>query len=48
MIVSWPFHSNAADEVDGAAEEDVVEREDELGEEQDVEVAHLGEGPGKH
>ena len=43
-----PFHSNAADEVDGAAEEDVIEREDNLGEEDSVEMTVLAEGPGKH
>jgi hypothetical protein len=45
--VAQPFHSNAADEVDGATEEDVVERVDELGEEEDVEVAVYGKGPGE-
>jgi len=33
LTYSWiPFHGNAAGEVDGAAEEDVVEGKDELGE----------------
>ena len=43
-----PFQSNAADEVDGAAEEDVVQREDKLGEEEGVDVTALAEGPGEH
>ena len=48
MKVYEPFCSNAASEVDGAAEEDVVQGEDELGEEESVELAVRAEWPGEH
>ena len=43
-----PFKCNEDDEIDGAAERDVVERVEQLGEDEGIELAFLGEGPAKH
>ena len=43
-----PFKCNEDDEIDGAAERDVVERVEQLGEDVGIELAFLGEGPAEH
>ena len=43
-----PFKCNAEDEIDGAAEGDVIEREDDLGEEIGIELTVNREGPLVH
>ena len=40
-----PFKCNAEDDIDGAAEGDVIEREDDLGEEIGIELTVKREGP---
>ena len=52
IIEKWfsnqPFHGNAAGEVNGAAEEDVVEGKDELGKEDAIDIAVLTDWPRKY
>ena len=43
-----PFDSNAADEVNRTAEEDIVEWKEKLGKEDDVDVAIHREWPWEH
>ena len=43
-----PFKCNENDEIDGAAERDVVERMEQLGEDIGIELALLGEWPAEH
>ena len=43
-----PFKCNEDDEIDGAAEGDVVERVEQLGEDEGIELARLGEGPAEY
>ena len=43
-----PFKGNEDDEIDGAAERDVVERVEQLWEDVGIELALLGEGPAEH
>ena len=47
-FVAKPFIRDANDEINRAAEGDVVQREEELGEEVGIEFTLLGEGPGEH
>ena len=43
-----PFKCNEDDEIDGAAEGDVVERVEQLREDVGIELAFLGEWPAEH